>query len=79
MGEGRAHLAWPELGLAVTLSADNIFRHCVIAVLGDVVAIEPVTNANDGVNLLDRGEPAHGMLMIEPGASIGGRVRFALS
>ena len=75
----RARLDWPELGVALTIEADAIFRHCVIAVLGEVVAVEPVTNANDGVNLMARGEPAHGMLMIAPGQTIGGRVRFALS
>jgi aldose 1-epimerase len=75
----RARLEWPELGLALTIEADAIFTHFVIAVLGDVVAIEPVTNATDGVNLRDRGAPHHGMLMIERGQTIGGRVRFALS
>jgi len=51
----------------------------VIAVLaGDVVAIEPVSHANDAIHLPDHGV-GHGLVSIAPGASIGGRVRFALS
>ncbi len=75
----RARLEWPELGVALTLEADAIFGHLVIAALGEVFAVEPVTNANDGINLRDRGDPHHGLVMIEPGRTIGGRVRFALS
>jgi aldose 1-epimerase len=77
--DGRAAIAWPELGLAVTIAADGLFGHCVVAVLpGDVVAVEPVSHANDAVNMLARGEGEHGLRMIAPGATIGGRVRFAL-
>jgi aldose 1-epimerase len=74
----RARLDWPELGVALTIEADAIFSHLVVAQLAEVVAVEPVTNANDGVNLMARGDPDHGMLMIAPGQTIGGRVRFAL-
>jgi aldose 1-epimerase len=77
--DGRAALAWPELDLGLTIEADAIFRHCVIAVLGDVVAIEPVSHANDAINLMARGVPDHGLRELAPGATIGGRVRFALS
>lgn len=86
--DGRVRIEWPELRLALGLTADSatpapIFRHLVIAVLPDplqpqTVAIEPVSNANDGVNLLARGEPDHGMVMIEPAATITGRVRFSI-
>jgi aldose 1-epimerase len=77
--DGRAAIAWPELGLGLTIEADPLFGHCVVAVLaGNVVAVEPVSHANDAVNMLARGEGAHGLAMIAPGATIGGRVRFAL-
>jgi aldose 1-epimerase len=77
--DGRAAIAWPELALGLTIEADAPFRHCVIAVLpGDVVAIEPVSHANDAINMPDHGA-GHGLVSIAPGATIGGRVRFGLS
>jgi aldose 1-epimerase len=75
--DGRAAIAWPELGLGVTIAADPLFGHCVVAVLpGNVVAVEPVSHANDAINMLARGEGDHGLKMIAPGATIGGRARF---
>jgi aldose 1-epimerase len=81
---GRAEIVWPELALGLTLEADALFGHCVIAVLPsseapDVVAIEPVSHANDAINLLDGGDAGNGLISIAPGATIAGRVRFALS
>jgi galactose mutarotase-like enzyme len=77
--DGRAAIAWPELGLGLAIEADPLFGHCVVAVLaGNVVAVEPVSHANDAINMLARGEGANGLAMIAPGATIGGRVRFAL-
>jgi aldose 1-epimerase len=77
--DGHAAIAWPELDLGLTIAADPLFRHCVIAVLpGDVVAIEPVSHANDAINLT-AGGAADGLVSIAPGATIGARVRFALS
>jgi aldose 1-epimerase len=35
------------------------------------VALEPVTNANDGFNLMDAGVDGHGVIVLEPGASTG--------
>jgi aldose 1-epimerase len=75
----RARLEWPEFGVALTIEADAIFGHLVIAALGEVFAVEPVSHANDGINLRDRGDHHHGLVMLEPGRTIGGRVRFALS
>ena len=78
--DGRAAIAWPELGLAVRLVADDLFGHCVVAALpGNVVAVEPVSHATDAINMRARGEGDHGLRMIAPGATIGGRVRFEVS
>jgi aldose 1-epimerase len=78
--DGRAAIAWPELDLGLTIEADALFRHCVIAVLaGGVVAVEPVSHANDAINLMARDASDHGLRTLAPGATIGGRVRFALS
>jgi aldose 1-epimerase len=82
--DGRAEIAWPELALRLTITADALFGHCVIAVLPNAdapqaVAIEPVSHANNAINLRDDGDPGHGLVSIAPGATIGGQVRFALS
>ncbi|MEJ0071482.1 MAG: hypothetical protein WDO24_25135 [Pseudomonadota bacterium] len=66
--DGRAEIAWPELGLQLTMTADPRFGHCVIAVLPSadapeaVVAIEPVSHANNAINLQDDGDPGHGLV-----------------
>jgi aldose 1-epimerase len=33
-------------------------------------AVEPVLNANDGVNLLGRGEPTAGTTVLQPGETL---------
>ena len=34
-----------------------------------LIALEPVTNGNDGFNLMEQGAQAHGVFVLHPGAS----------
>ena len=72
---GRIHgepvrFVYPGSGLAVSLGADPIFEHFVVYVPQGgkpFFAVEPVTNANDGFNLHERGIPGSGVFVLEPG------------
>ena len=41
-------------------------------------AVEPVLNANDGVNILARGEAGSGVQVLEPGKSLSARFDLRL-
>lgn len=65
-------LVYPESGIEVQLHADEGYRHMVLYVPQagrDFFAVEPVTNANDGFSLADRGVPGHGVFELAPGES----------
>ena len=57
------------------------FRHLVLYVpAGEpFFAVEPVSNANDGFNLLARGVADSGVRVLAPGETLGGTVRIAVS
>jgi len=40
--------------------------------------VEPVTNANDGFNLMADGVPGHGVFVLEPGETRSGDIRLDL-
>ncbi len=42
-------------------------------------AFEPVSNANDGVNLLERGDDTSGVTVLEPGESLGAALELQVS
>lgn len=75
---GTARLEFPELGRAVTIVADPVFGHAVIFVPPGkpFFCVEPVTNANEGMNRLDKGAADTGVWVLDPGQSLAGRVRF---
>jgi aldose 1-epimerase len=61
--------SYPQSGVTVALHADEVFEQVVLyAPVGRTFfAVEPVTNANDGFNLFDRGMPGSGVFVLEPG------------
>jgi aldose 1-epimerase len=61
--------SYPRANIQVALDADELFRQFVMyAPVGkSFFAVEPVTNANDGFNLYDRGVAGSGVLVLEPG------------
>ena len=71
-------MEWPASGVALSMDADSVFAHRVLYVpLGaDCFAVEPVTNANDGFNLLAEGTPGHGVFVLEPGAARSGDIHL---
>jgi aldose 1-epimerase len=73
---GAARIAWPESGLALRSEASDVFSHLILFNPPGKpwFAVEPVTHANDGVNLLERGVPDHGVRVLEPGETLAGRV-----
>ncbi|HVP31165.1 MAG TPA: aldose 1-epimerase [Myxococcota bacterium] len=70
--DGRARIAWPRSGVGATLEASARCRHLVIySPAGQpFFAFEPVTNANDGFNLLARGGYDDGVVVLAPGEAL---------
>lgn len=77
--DGKASLEWLGTGVRMTIQADPIFEHFVVFTApGGTLALEPVTNATDGFNLMARGVEGTGVVVLEPGKSLTGRVRISL-
>ncbi len=68
--EGACEIAWPGAGLALTMMASEICDHLVLFNPAmPHFAVEPVSNANDGVNLQAQGIDA-GVVVLEPGETL---------
>lgn len=75
--DGVAALDWGSRRLA--LRADPVFSQVVLFSAPDgSLAIEPVSNATDGFNLLARGVPGTGVRVLEPGETLSGTVTLTL-
>lgn len=73
-------LTWPDSGVRMVIEADPVFGHFVVF-NGDpdgTLALEPVTNATDGFNLLDRGIPGTDVRVLEPRQSLQGTIWIRL-
>jgi aldose 1-epimerase len=59
---------------SLRLTADAVFRHLVVYCppASDIMAIEPVSNMNDGLNRMD--DPDCGMTVLPPGGVLEGRI-----
>lgn len=70
-------LHYPECVLA--FDCDSIFEHLVIYTPPDgSLAVEPVTNAPDGFNLLARGLKGTGVGVLGPGEVLEGSIRLRI-
>jgi aldose 1-epimerase len=74
LSEGLIRLIYAGTGLEVRLELDPVFGHAVVYAPNqpdgtpkDFVAVEPVTNVNDGFNLHERGWSGTGVKVLEPG------------
>ena len=78
--DGRAEIFWPENDLSLRLEADPVFGHLVVYVPPgeDFFCVEPVSHANDGFNLLDRGVPGTGVRVLKPGEQLAGTIRLRI-
>lgn len=76
--DGHAALGWPRSGVGVSIDATEPFRHVVLFVPPgkDFFAVEPVSHANDGFNLLAAGVPGSGVRVLEAGARLAGSFRI---
>ncbi|NKB68839.1 MAG: hypothetical protein GKR89_17375 [Candidatus Latescibacteria bacterium] len=77
--DGGGHIAWPDSGVRLGLDCTGC-SHLILYNPGGkpYFAVEPVLNANDGVNLLARGEAGSGVQILEPGAWLEARFNLRL-
>lgn len=73
---GEAVIHWPQSGVTLTMRTTPNLGHLVVFVphsqgrLGTPLpffAVEPVTNVNDGFNLMAKGEAGTGVVVLKPG------------
>ena len=76
--DGRAELHWPETDFTLLIEATPPLRHLVIYVPPgqDFFCMEPVSQVNDGFNLLERGVEGTGARVLAPGETLGATVRL---
>lgn len=76
--DGGGYIRWPGSGVRLGFRCSEACSHLIIYNPKGTphFAVEPVTNANNGVNLLDRGEPTAGTRVLEPGEAL--EAEFAL-
>jgi aldose 1-epimerase len=77
--DGRAKLEWPGSKIHVELEASEVFAHFIAFASPDqTIALEPVTNATDGFNLLERGQGQTGVAELKHGQRLRGQIRLRL-
>jgi aldose 1-epimerase len=78
---GRARLEWPEKGCALDIEADPIFGVMIVYVPAgqDFFCLETVSNVNDAFNLEARGVAGNGTIVLAPGQSASGSMRYTPS
>ncbi len=75
---GQARMVWPGSGIGLDLCADPVFSHAILFTPPDqpFFAVEPVSHVNDGFNLMERGVPGTGVVVLAPGEELSGRISF---
>ncbi|MFC1525957.1 hypothetical protein ACFL6X_04000 [Candidatus Latescibacterota bacterium] len=70
--DGRGHIHWPGTGVRLDLCCSESCSHLILYNPEGTphFAVEPVTNANDGVNLLARRESTAGTVALDPGEAL---------
>ncbi len=74
-----ARIEWGDRDTALVLSADEPLDHLVVFTPPgeNFLCVEPVSNTLDAFNLIDRGRTDVGGTVLDPGATLSGRVTFA--
>lgn len=74
----RAVIDWPDRRLHMTLEASSVLRSLVIFVprAHDYFCVEPVSNINDAFNLANAGVKDTGVVVLAPGETLAGVIRF---
>ncbi|MCX7600539.1 MAG: aldose 1-epimerase [Meiothermus sp.] len=77
--DGFLRLEWPGSGWCMELTADPVYSHLVLFTAPDgSLALEPVTHATDGFNLMAQGWPDTGVRVLEPGEELKGQIYIRL-
>ncbi len=78
--DGRATIEWPASRLRAEIEASPTLDHVILYTPEGrpFFALEPVSNANDGFNLLARGVPDSGVRVLEPGQTLQGSFRLRI-
>lgn len=76
-----ARIDWPDRTLSLTITADPVFAQFVIYIPAEkpFFCAEPVTNINDGFNLQARGIADTGTVVLQPGETLIGKMRFDIA
>lgn len=76
--DGRAAIHWPRSGVTLRVEASPSFSHVILySPPGEpFFALEPVSNANDGFNLLAAGQTETGVVILDPGQALEAEVTF---
>jgi aldose 1-epimerase len=65
--DGNGSIAWPESGVTLTYRCSKTCTHLIMFnPPKPYFAVEPVTNANNGVNLFAQGDPTSGIQVLQP-------------
>ena len=76
--DGRAAIAWPETGLALTIASDSSYYIVYTPVGADFFCIEPVDHLINAHNT-PGGMTRHGLTMLAPGQRLARRTTFSAS
>ncbi|MDP6700671.1 MAG: hypothetical protein QGH25_13555 [Candidatus Latescibacteria bacterium] len=70
--DGGGHIAWPASGIRLRFACSAACTHLILynPPGKPYFAVEPVTNANDGVNLHAHGDQTSGIAVLEPGQGL---------
>ncbi len=76
--DGRATIEWPESGVRLAWECSPNVTHFVYynPIDRPYWAAEPAANANNGVNLLAKGDPTHGVIPLPAGGEV--KAHFAI-
>jgi aldose 1-epimerase len=78
--DGAVRIDWPARHRGMIIDSSETLRNLVVFVPPDrdYFAVEPVSNVNDGFNLMASGVPDTGVTVLRPGETLGGTVRFRI-
>lgn len=78
VADAPAFIHFPAWKIGLLMRADPIYRHLLLFAPQEkpFFALEPMTNVNDGFNLLARGIGESGVFTLQPGESVSGEVRL---
>jgi aldose 1-epimerase len=78
---GKARLSWPEKRTALEIESDPVFGVMILYVPRgfDFFCLETVSNVNDAFNLEARGVRGNGTIVLDPGQSVKGTIRYTPS